>query len=164
MPDAKFGCVLFANAGDADSVISIRVHELIDGALKVPQEQRLDWEDVEKMSSEEEESSDHDTDRQDDQQSLLPNDGGERMPQARSLSTYTSEYKHSGYGSIEVQVKDGQLFVDANDRSLAVEMSFEFLPEETKFVAYLSCPTEGICSRVPAGLRFDENQCSRLGI
>lgn len=166
MPDIKFGCVIFANAGSAGSVISILVHELIDEALKVPQEQRLDWEDVEKSRSEEEERIDTETNEQDDQQqSLLPtNNSDKRPPQARPLSTYTGEYRHPGYGSIEVRVKNGQLFVDANDRSLAVEMTFEFLPEETKFVAYLSCPTEGICDRVPAGLRFDDSGCCWLGV
>ena len=166
MPNIKFGCVIFANAGSAGSVISILVHELIDEALKVPQEQRLDWEDVEKSRSEEEERIDTETNEQDDQQqSLLPtNNSDKRPPQARPLSTYTGEYRHPGYGSIEVRVKNNQLFVDANDRSLAVEMTFEFLPEETKFVAYLSCPTEGICDRVPAGLRFDDSGCSWLGV
>ena len=101
---------------------------------------------------------------QEDEQSLLPNSDREGPPQERPLATYTGVYRHPGYSSIEVQVKDGQLFVDANDRSLAVEMTFEFLPEQTKFVAYLSCPTEGLCDRVPAGLRFDDDGCAWLGV
>ena len=165
MPDIKFGCVIFANAGSAGSVISILVHELIDEALKVPQEQRLDWEDVENTRSEEEEGGNESaTGNHEDPLSLLPSDKADPNPQERPLLTYTGEYRHPGYGSIEVRVKNGQLFVDANDRSLAVEMTFEFLPEETKFVAYLSCPTEGICDRVPAGLRFDDSGCSWLGV
>ena len=164
MPDVKFGCVIFANAGNPGSIISILVHELIDEVLNVPQDQRLDWEEFEIIRSEQEENVEPTADDQKDEQSLLPNDTREQLPQGRPLSTYTGEYRHPGYGSIEVQVKDGQLFVDANDRSLAVEMTFEFLPKQTKFVAYLSCPTEGICDRVPAGLRFDEEGCAWLGI
>jgi CubicO group peptidase (beta-lactamase class C family) len=162
LPDLKFGCVIFANAGGADSVISILVHELIDEVLKVPQDQRLDWEQVEKTMSYEEEITGPATVAHGE--SLPSSNPGQPRPQERPLSSYRGEYRHPGYGSIEVRVKEGQLFVDANDRSLAVEMNFEFLPEETKFVAYLSCRTEGICDRVPAGLRFDDNGCSWLGM
>jgi hypothetical protein len=158
MPDIEFGCVIFANAGGADAVISIMVHELIDEILKVPQDRRLDWEQVEKSMCEEEErdgSATKDLGGQQSPPSMAFHGNGERTPQKRPLSTYTGKYRRPGYGSIEVQVRDGQLFVDANDHSLAVEMNFEFLPDQTKFVAYLSCPTEGLCERVPAGLRFD---------
>lgn len=164
MPDVEFGCVILANAGNPDAVISILVHELIDEVLRVPQDQRLDWEVFEKKRSEEEEGTEAAANDQKDEQSLLPSNNREHSPQERPLSTYTGEYKHPGYGSIEVQVKDGQLFVDANDRSLAVEMTFEFLPEQTKFVAYLSCPTEGLYDRVPAGLRFDEDGFAWFGV
>lgn len=164
VPEIKFGCVIFANDGGASSVISILVHELIDEALKVPQEQRLDWEQVEKARSVEEEHSYYETDGHHDQHPLPPIESGERPLQGRPLSTYTGQYKHPGYGSIEVQVKDGQLFIDAKDRSLEVGISFEFLPEETQFVAYLSRPKEGPCDQVLAGLRFDDDGCSWLGI
>jgi hypothetical protein len=67
----------------------------------------------------------------------------EPEPQERPLSIYTGGYRYPGYGGIEVRVKDVALSIDRNDRSLAVEMNFEFLlEEEMEFVAYLGCPTE----------------------
>jgi len=63
-----------------------------------------------------------------------------------------------------MQVKDSQLFVDANDRSLEVEMTFQFLPEQSRFVVYLSSPKGSLCDRLPARLLFDDLGRSWLGI
>lgn len=161
MPELKFGCVVFGNAEGASTIFTAVTHELIDDALKLPKDQRLDWEEVEmKLFNDDEESEEE----EEDWRALFP-DINQCQPQDRPLEVYTGDYWHEGYRGMKVQVKDDQLFVDANDRSFAFTLTFKHICEQTTFVAYLCCPTEGLNDPIRAEFRFgDHGSVTHMGV
>ncbi|KAG8408243.1 hypothetical protein J3459_018054 [Metarhizium acridum] len=172
MPELKLGCVVFGNAEGACTIFTALTHELIDDALNLPKDQRLDWEKVEiKMfhgddDHDEEggvEGNNEDEDEP-DWQAFFP-DIKECQSHERPLEAYTGYYWHAGYRGINVQVQDDQLFIDANDRSFAFTLTFKHVCEQTKFVAYLCCPTEGLNDPIRAEFRFgDDGSATHIGV
>ncbi|KAK2612752.1 hypothetical protein QQS21_001203 [Conoideocrella luteorostrata] len=170
MPELKFGCVVFGNAEGACTIFTALTRELIDDALRLPKDQRLDWEKVEmKMFHDEEESGDEDSDdkeeeEEEDWQAWFP-DIKECESHEHPLEVYTGDYWHAGYRGIKVQTKDDQLFIDANDRSFAFTLTFKHVSEQKHFVAYLCCPTEGMNDPIRAEFRFgDDGSVSHMGV
>ncbi|KJK74870.1 hypothetical protein H634G_09914 [Metarhizium anisopliae BRIP 53293] len=166
MPELKFGCVVFGNAEGACTIFTALTHELIDDALNLPEDQRLDWEKVEMNmfhGDDDDDDAEEDEDEQ-DWQAFFP-DIKECQSHEHPLEVYTGHYWHAGYRGINVQVRDGQLFVDANDRSFAFTLTFKHVCEQTKFVAYLCCPTEGLNDPIRAEFRFgDDGSVTHMGV
>lgn len=133
LPEFKFGGVLFSNEADGDKVINVLVHELIDDLLKVPQSERHDW-----NKKEEGENRRYDSKKaaEEARQKLCPGIK-DSQPHTLPLSTYTGKYFNVGYHELQVEVRDGELYVDATDRSDRPTLSFEHVCDQTKFIVHI---------------------------
>lgn len=162
LPDLKFGGTIFGNSLGAKQVGEVLTQELIDEVLKIPDGQMVDWDRTifERHNS----GNNGETDEeQTERQKLCPRIG-ESEPQKMPLSVYTGEYWNVGYCGIKVQIKNGKLFIDANDRSLAFSLFFEHICEQTKYIAFLRNPTEGTNIPLRAEFRFENGLVIELGI
>lgn len=160
LPEAKFGAAIFGNAGGASEVAAILAQELIDEVLKVPEDERIDWNKIEMEGS----SDDKDKEKEEkDRQKLCPGIK-ESEPQKTPLSAYAGEYWNSGYHGMTVQVKDEQLYIDAMDRSLGFTLTFDHVCEQTKYIVHLSDKFEGGDERFRGEFRFENGRAVRMGL
>ncbi|KAJ6787538.1 hypothetical protein PWT90_02793 [Aphanocladium album] len=154
LPAQKFGLVIATNSGDGGHAASmIMFRELMDEVLQVPVEERPDWEDLrDKREAEDEDEDDPDKCeaeiRQDILESLEGKEGGgdaeendakvekkdrEPQPLTTPLAAYAGTYEHRGYHQLVLEIKDGKLFVDAEERSFGFTGVFNHVAEQTLF-------------------------------
>lgn len=164
VPELKFGGVIFGNSGETSgSVSSILMKELIDEALGIPREQRVDWNALQAKrdaKDEDEREEEHKNLREE----MCPS-GDEPQPQKVPLNAYTGEYFNLGYHSLAVTTKDQKLFVDATDRSMGYTLSFEHICDQTKYIAHLadwSDPTD--TDELRAEFRFENDEVVKMGL
>jgi hypothetical protein len=136
IPSQKFAAVIFGNSSGAQDLTSVLANELIDEVLEVPTTERPDWNARFKRVDDR-----GDENRREEQlrleKSLHPNFNGTYDLMETPLSAYTGEYWSKGYHTMVLEVKDGNLFISAYDRSMPFYLTFEHIYGETKFVARL---------------------------
>lgn len=157
LPELKFGGVILANAGS--NIDCILMHSLIDDALKLPVDQQTDWaktyaEIVEKYQEEGVETL---------REQLRP---GIKDPEPLKmpLSSYTGRYWNPGYHWMEVEVKDGQLFINASDRSGGFSLTFEHVCDQSSFIAHLIDDEDGDHEMFKAKFEVDGEKVSKMGL
>jgi hypothetical protein len=160
LPEFKFGGVIFGNSSEGGSkVATILQHELIDGVLKIPEVERLDWNKVE--------SGYHmDNDQvtiEELRQQLCPGIT-EPQPQTLPLSTYLGKYWNPGYHCLTITIKNDELYIDATDRSFGFTLTFEHICDQTKYIAHLSDSLEGGDVPFKAEFGFEKNKAVRMGL
>lgn len=85
-------------------------------------------------------------------------------PQEISLGAYVGRYWNAGYRAMEVQIKDGQLFIDATDRSMGFTMTFKHVKDQTKYIAYLKDDIELTVDPVDAEFVFEDRKVVKMGL
>ncbi|KAJ6440726.1 beta-lactamase family protein [Purpureocillium lavendulum] len=163
LPSFKFGAAIFGNARGASVVGSVITYELIDELLKVPAEDRLDWEQIETEIFKKVEENESGGLEEDIREELCPG-LKQAEPQELALSAYTGEYWNAGYHGMTLQVKHGKLFVDATDRSMGFTLTFEHLAGQTKYIAHLSDMFEGGADPLKAEFQLDNDRAIRMGL
>lgn len=149
-PAQKFGAVMVTNGADeANLVLKM---ELIDEVLQVPEADRTDWEaymdkfyndtkrepdNVEAklrkeifkdLSGDSKDAKDDEEDKKEEEEPAL-----EPQPLTTPLETYAGTYTHPGYHTLELEIKDGELYVDAEERSFGFTGVFHHVAEQTHF-------------------------------
>ncbi|KAJ9614388.1 hypothetical protein H2200_002524 [Cladophialophora chaetospira] len=123
IPQVQFGIVIHGNAGDLYNVAQILTMELIDEVLNVPATERVDWAARQRDKATEQEK------KESDELAKLRGELLAREPDeeaaAPSLAAYTGTYTNVGYHSMQVSIKDGNLFIDAQDRGMPFNLTFE---------------------------------------
>lgn len=133
LPGIKFGGVVFGNSGESSgTVAAILMRELIDEALDIPKDQRIDW-DAWKTEEVADYEETHEKELKEMREELGPS-----QPQTTPLERYTGKYSNAGYHALEVQIKEDKLFVDATDRTMGFTLVFEHVCDQTKYVAHLA--------------------------
>ncbi|KAK2612694.1 hypothetical protein QQS21_001311 [Conoideocrella luteorostrata] len=167
-PDLNFGGVIFGNTSMAGFVAEILMQELVDEVLDLPTDQRLNWDKVlcEKYSGTAYDQSDNDVsdiELEEERQKLCPGIT-ESEPQTTPLSAYTGEYWSRGWRGINVQVKDGHLFIDCSDRSYVFTLTLDHVCQQTKYIAHSREVSTGCSSPLRAEFRFEGSVAVKLGI
>lgn len=135
LPSFKFGGVVLGNSGSTFGTASILVNELIDEVLKVPKDQRVDWEKV--ITERNEKGDEPDEDPIAEIRKEFNPDLKENQPQTRPLKDYVGVYHNKGYGDVTFQIKDDHLFVDATDRSYNFYLNLTHICDQTKYAAHV---------------------------
>ncbi|KAH8885644.1 beta-lactamase family protein [Thozetella sp. PMI_491] len=180
LPDLRFGGVILGNSADAAPLATILSRELIDRVLQVPEQEearpprareahgsrkgglpRRPNIPPQKQAKQKKENRGADSsEKPEPRESHL----SQRQVQQRPLEAYTGQYWNAGYHGLTVQVRDGQLFIDATDRSNGFTLTFEHLRDQTIYVAHLTDSIEGGDDPVEAEFKFDKNRAVRLGL
>jgi hypothetical protein len=160
LPEFKFGGVIFGNSSEGGSKVgAILLHELIDGVLKIPEVERLDWNKIESgyhMDNDE-------VTIEELRQQLCPGIK-EPQPQTMPLSTYLGKYWNAGYHSLTMTIKNDKLYIDATDRSFGFTLTFEHICDQTKYVAHVTDYLEGGDVPFKAEFEFEKNKAVRMGL
>lgn len=156
VPGHKFGCVITTNADGGHAAGWILVRELIDEVLKVPEAERVDWEAIaDKNEDKDKQEGDPDYEEAEIRKAILKELSGENQddkkeaekttkekkeaelqpqPLTTPFEAYAGTYSHPGYHEFVLEVKDGELFVDASDRSFGFTGVFHHVADQTQFV------------------------------
>lgn len=167
VPEFQFGGVMFANSDDGDEVITGLTYRLIDEAMRTTpgRDAELIW----SGSSEEGSGSDSDSESDDEEEirelqlELCP---GLKTPEVLTmpLSAYTGFYLHDGYHQLKVEVKNGALFINAQDRAMAMDIRFLHVAQNTKFIACAHIAADGEKFYMKAEFEVVNGKSVRMGI
>lgn len=166
MPDHNFGGCIFANGTFGRHLGYTVAFELIDEMLEIPEKERLDWdEEVHKSEGTDAEYQPPDLDAIG--KALYPH-VTTREPNPLHLDAYVGRYFNSGYHTLNIEIKDGQLFIDASDRSLGYKVMLFHVSGKSLFGGQLHmCDEFGGAMVSHEKARFiinDEGEVSSFGI
>ncbi|KAM5354614.1 hypothetical protein ACJ41O_001261 [Fusarium nematophilum] len=191
LPAVKFGVVILGNSGRAAGVASILIRELMDGCLDTvkgsPSMNQAGQQDDEKKRNSKGRKGKKGSAPDGGPGNDLKGAKGQSprvigwaeakrvhqelfthlqdaQPQELPLHTYTGTYWHPGYHEMTVQVKDGRLFIDANDRSSGFTLTFEHKSDQRHYVAHLSDFFEGGDDHVSAEFVLDGDRAVKMGL
>lgn len=175
LPDLKYGCVIVGNASGAGSIGGILMRELIDELLQVPVEVQPSPKATEKKIRRPKTQATgllHGSQPRPNSKTQIKDTKGTKgddIISADSLqdldfSMYIGSYWHAGYHSLVVEVRDEQLFIDANDRSMAFTLTFEHIRDGTQFVSHLYDFWEGGDDHVDAEFVLEDGEAMKLGL
>jgi len=122
LPDHDFGAVILGNSDGAEQITWILARELIDAALGVPEPDRPDWATLQAGKLAKDDNNTEDA-IQDLRESLKSEQGSEKPTPA--LDTFIGDYINPGYGTFKVEIRDGDLYIDATDRGFPCTFTFE---------------------------------------
>lgn len=128
LPRLKWGLVVFGNSQDAYPTEERMCWTLIDELLGVPVEKRFGWDKDEEDSDGEEKPK--------SKEELYPSLPDVSILLTMPLSAYVGAYHHPGFGTFEVEVKDGKLQVNGTDRTWKIMLYLEHVSGEY-FIAKL---------------------------
>lgn len=179
-PDLKLGAVFLGNSGGAGSVSTVLVRKLIDSVLGVAMPEQggncKSSKDVQTAQGKDagKKKKNKKPQRQDDRQSKPNNTQGQKADrqnrqspseaQEKPLELYTGKYRNAGYRGMEVQIKDGELFIDATDRSMGFTLRFVHVRDQTQYTAYLTDAVEGGDDPLDAEFVFESGKVMRMGL
>lgn len=161
LPVFKFGGVILGNSDSAGVVATIISRELIDEVLKVPHDERTDWNAVsEKSESDYEKRQEERVREREEKAKASANTLSIHVP----LHKYTGKYWNPGYHGMTVEIRDDKLFVDASDRSQSFHLTFEHLCDGTQFTANMEDFFDGIVEKLEAEFKFENDGVTQMGI
>ena len=93
----------------------------------------------------------------------LKNDS-KNSPQGISPEAYVGSYWNAGYHTLTVLIKDGQLFIDATDRSMGFTITFEHFNDQAECIARLKDDVELTDSLVNAKFVSGAGKAPMMGL
>jgi len=150
LPGRNFGAVFIGNSSAAFGVCQILQSEMIDEFLEVPQEQRFDISQgrIKRQVAQEERKM----------KKLMRNE--ERRKQARGTlglpeEKYCGTFFNAAYRGVTIQLQDGDLYVDAADRSEPFSMVLEHVKDNREFRGYITADDGGGEDQIAVEFRLD---------
>ncbi|PPJ52226.1 hypothetical protein CBER1_09730 [Cercospora berteroae] len=159
IPEFEFGAVMLGNSESAGSVIDVLSTELIDEILEVLVEKRVDW-NARAHQIDENYQAEMDKSIAKDLRPDLEHPEPLNIP----LSAYVGEYWNAGYRGLNIEVKEGRLFVDATERTMGFWLEFEHLADQSVFVVKLKDYYGGLSVERAAEFRFQNDRVVKVGI
>lgn len=158
LPGVEFGGVLVGNSDEAGSVAGILAREMIDEVLGVEEEERRDWD--EKFVGE---MKEYEEGKGSMAEKLCPG-----MEEVETLTTpleeYVGAYWNDGYREMVVEVKDGELFIDASDRSMGFYLTLRHVCGQTTFVGHMRDYYDGTEEELAVQFEFENGKVVKLGV
>ena len=162
LPKVEFGLVIYGNASEADRIAEALAMDLVDEVLGVPVSERIDWEarQIKKMS---EAAASDEQDLKKLREENLEGAEWKQCAPSLPLGKYAGIWSNIGYHKMVVEVKHGQLFIDASDRTMAFTCKFEHIRDDRMFICSMD---HGECFEyVKVEFEMDqENNVTRMGI
>ncbi|KAF1844311.1 beta-lactamase/transpeptidase-like protein [Cucurbitaria berberidis CBS 394.84] len=125
MPEFDWGIVILGNSDGAFGAEQILLHMLMDHVVNVPEEERLDWTKFWREWGEREEAeAEEDEDEDDVQFQTLENPEVLGVP----IHSLAGKYYNAGYKGLVLEMKEGKLVADCNDRCWPFVLTFSHLP------------------------------------
>jgi CubicO group peptidase (beta-lactamase class C family) len=155
MPELDYGLVIFGNGDDAFFAEEILTFTLLDEVLGVPKEERIDWSSFFRKRHEGEggdEDDDPELKRPENPESL-------GIPLEKLVGTYHD----AGYKDLVLELKDGKLIADCNDRCFPFVLTFEHLTG-TKFVVEKQYVWLEFTDKLRGGIRVESGEVVSLGV
>lgn len=166
LPSLNFGGVIQGNSGYTYGIAMILTYELIDEVLNIPQSERVDWDKYMTEKIEKAESDDPlptvEMIRREFGENLSENE-----PQTRPLESYVGTYHSAGYGDVEVQIKNGRLYIDARDRSFGFWLTLTHVCQQTKYAAHLTTGEDfgdEDCGYLKAEFEVQDDKVVKIGL
>ncbi|KAF4627692.1 hypothetical protein G7Y89_g10462 [Cudoniella acicularis] len=122
LPRLGWGMVLFANSGDATTVLEKICWGLVDDLLGVKEEERYDWDEVLQKEADEPECA--------SVEEIFPRIPDPKLSMTLPIEKYAGTYVHKGYGALAVELKEGKLVINAGDRTWRMWCEFEHVSGE----------------------------------
>lgn len=178
-PDLKFGAVVMGNSGGVVSISTTLIRKLIDGVLGISEPERPVASRSKKDASFSQQNIAKGKEKKKHNKPLTLNgqqdgnggkkgktaDGSENLTgQEKPLEHYTGKYWNAGYREMEVEIKDGHLFIDATDRSMGFTLRFCHVRDQTNYTAYLTDAAEEGEDPIEAEFVFGEGRETRMGL
>lgn len=162
LPEVKFGACIFGNSEDSYAVGRIVMAEMIDEVLNIPADQRVDWEQVinDRDAKYETETSDE---KEEVRQALCPGIK-ESEPLGLPLTAFVGKYWNVGFKGMEVQIKDGALVIDANDRSFPATLTFEHVCDDSKFTVKLTKSLDVFTCYFKGEFMVEDGKAVKMGL
>lgn len=134
VPALGLGCVVLGNGTDAGDIGNVIQMHLVDELLGIPEDQRV-------ARGDDSDSGASDADKEEDDETLQKAikrlyPGVEQRALELSLDSYTGNYWNMGYRGVTVQIQEDHLFIDANDRSLPLELVITHVSARSLFIAH----------------------------
>ena len=151
LPDQSIGAVFAGNSSAAFGVSQILQSEMIDEFLQTPKEERFDISRARLKR--------HVAQEERKMKKLKRN--RERRLQARGSLTvpeekYCGAFWNAGYRGVTIQLEDGELFIDAADRSEPFKMILEHVKDNRHFRGYITADDGGGEDELAVEFRLDE--------
>ncbi|KAK2591952.1 hypothetical protein QQS21_010356 [Conoideocrella luteorostrata] len=160
LPSVNFGGVIMTNSLGGCTMTEIMQSQLVDEALKVPKNERLDWE---KEPIALEDNYDTINTNKSLLEKLCPGIG-QPQPQTTPLSAYNGSYWNAGYRTMTVGIDNDHLHINASDRSGDFQLDFKHICEQTKYIAYKSFHLENTQLALPAEFKFEDGRVVKMGL
>ncbi|KEQ75228.1 beta-lactamase/transpeptidase-like protein [Aureobasidium namibiae CBS 147.97] len=151
LPDRRFGAVFIGNSSAAFGVCQILQSEIIDEFLSTPKEQRFDLSrgQLERQVAQEERKM----------KKLTRN--RERRKQARGTlevpaEKYCGTFFNAAYRGVTIEMQDGDLYIDAADRSEPFDMVLEHVKDNREFRGYITADDGRGEDGIAVEVRLDE--------
>lgn len=170
LPEFKFGVVFLGNSIGVGAVAGVLTKELLDEVLQVSVEERPNRKPGKNAARREE----HKDRRASEPQVETPSQAGELqgndawpgkpLPEGIDLDVYTGKFENTGYHSMKVELRNGGLFIDAMDRSMAFTATFEHVSDGTKFIAHFRNPLYDEDDPFDAEFVLKDGKAVRLGL
>lgn len=164
VPALRFGVVVLGNSAGAGAAATVIIRALMDEILGVDVEERPSYS---KKGSEKKKAKDLPMNTKVQLQTSRPEkkrDEDSRPAQTIPLEAYVGDYWNPGYRNMTVQIKDGQLFVDATDRSMGFTLTFHHVKGQTEYTAILTDDVELTDEPVDAEFVFKDGRAIKMGL
>jgi CubicO group peptidase (beta-lactamase class C family) len=159
LPGRSFGAVIMGNSSAAFGVSQLLQNEMIDEFINTPTEQRFDGSHARLKRQTVQEAR--------KMKRLERNE--ERRVQARNTLTvpmdnYCGSFYNAGYRGITIQLQEGDLYIDAADRSEPFNMRLEHVKDNREFRGYITAKNGAGEDEMPVEFRLDvENNVTAVG-
>lgn len=134
LPEHKFGGSIFTNGTYGRHLGYTLAYEIIDELLDVPQAQRIDWDEA-IHSAEDSDGEDQDPFDEALQKKMYPDAKDIKPLPPKEMEKYLGIYHNAAYGDLEVEIKDGKLFIDASDRSMGFTVTLAHVHRGVNFAS-----------------------------
>jgi CubicO group peptidase (beta-lactamase class C family) len=156
LPEFDWGIVMFGNSDDADMCHEVVRWTALDDVLGVPQEQRTDWSKFFRGWD-------------DGFQEKAKEIPGELIrpedcePLGVELEDMVGTYRDKGYKDLVLEIREGKLVADCNDRCFPSILTFYHLTGQ-KFRVEMYGPWDGQTRRVRGEIRVEDGKVTAVGV
>jgi CubicO group peptidase (beta-lactamase class C family) len=156
MPDRDWGFVSIGNTDDAAYVNNTLVWTLIDDLLGVPEDDRVDWSAFHRRWKDKEMKEDAE---------IKPELTRPANPEPLELplEALTGRYHDVGYKDLVLEMKDGKLIADCDDRCFPFVLTFFHLTAN-KFLVENRGTMDGVVRKWRGEVRIEGHKATSIGV
>lgn len=156
MPEHDWGFVCIGNTDDASYVCQTLMSTLIDDLLNVPEDDRVDWSAFYRGWKDRE-------DKEDDEVKPEHTKPENPKPLSVPMEALVGTYHDPGYKDLVLEMKDGNVVADCDDRCFPFVLTFEHLTG-SKFLVHNRGSWSGESRKWRGEVRIDDGKVTAVGV